>query len=258
MYLSSDFSAFELLQLSKELVVRSSTVRFCPSSHPSFSFSILNISFMFSSPFLSQHETRSRSYRTRSSSLSRNLPFSFDASPSQSDLVPSLLALFQVAHPADGAWKSIQSLWARKEVSLSRTTRLEDGQLAFQQSTTSERRNLLATFAEVDKHTAERKKALEEKARLILEGKIKKAEGDDEDDDDRRTPGLTLTDEEESESETEGEKTPRDGKGTVKMERKKDLSEGDVKLLRQLAMAEKKGYERAKAEQEAAAKKGGE
>jgi len=99
---------------------------------------------------------------------------------------------------------------------------------------------------------------MEEKARLILEGKIKKAEGDDEDDGDGRTPGLTLTDEEESESEMEGEKTPKDGKGAVKVERKGELSEGDMRLLRQLAMAERKGYERAKAEQEAAAKKGGE
>lgn len=168
------------------------------------------------------------------------------------DTLSSLSPNSQVAHPADGAFKSIQSLWARKEVSLSLSTRLEDGQLAFDQSTSSERRALLATFAEVDKHTEERKKALEEKAKLILEGKVKKAEGDEEEEGESgRTPGLTLTDEEESEGEeTEGEKTPKDGQ--VKMERKKELSEGEVKLLRQLAMAEKKGYERGRAEQEAA------
>ncbi|KAL7410756.1 hypothetical protein BDY24DRAFT_398395 [Mrakia frigida] len=164
---------------------------------------------------------------------------------------PAAGAIGLVAHPADGAFKSIQSLWARKEVSLSLSTRLEDGQLAFDQSTSSERRALLATFAEVDKHTEERKKALEEKAKLILEGKVKKAEGDEEEEGESgRTPGLTLTDEEGSEEESEGEKTPKDGK--VKMERKKELSEGEVKLLRQLAMAEKKGYERGRAEQEAA------
>lgn len=157
----------------------------------------------------------------------------------------------QVAHPADGAWKSIQSIWARKSVSVTRQTRLDDGLEAFKASSSSDRKKILSKFAELDKKTGERRKALEERAKEILEGRVKRAEGEEKEEEQM----LTLREEEdegeggEETEESEGVKTPKEeGKNKRVVKENQELSDADVKLLRQLAHAEQKGYERAQAE----------
>lgn len=140
--------------------------------------------------------------------------------------------------------------------------RIADGEAAHEAASSSTTDALLARFAELDKETGARREALETRAREILEGKVRQAEGQDGEDE---PPSLTLTeDTSEDEADDAGIKTPEDDTAAPADEapdaaaqkprvgRRSQLSERESQLLQQLAAAEQKGYERAKKEEKAA------
>ena len=51
-----------------------------------------------------------------------------------------------IAHPFEGAWKSVQKPWAKKQESQQLATRVERGQRTLKESTEEERRGVMATF----------------------------------------------------------------------------------------------------------------
>jgi hypothetical protein len=122
-------------------------------------------------------------------------------------------------------------------VSSIRETRISDGLAAFKATSPARRKEILAKFEELKKGTDTRRKEMEDEARKILSGKGGEGgEGEEVEDGD----ALTLVDESEAEQE-EGDrgKTNEAGGG---------LSDTEIKLLRQLALAEEKGYERGRKE----------
>ncbi|QRW00852.1 glycosyltransferase family 1 protein [Ceratobasidium sp. AG-Ba] len=165
-----------------------------------------------------------------------------------------------IAHPIEGAWKSVQKPWAKKQESQQLATRVKAGQLAFEASTDNERKVAIETFKRLTKReaTTERRKTMEAEAQEALKtDKSKK---------------LTLSgdhEKEESEMSPEDSPPPRHdspepaGDSAVQTKEEKgkpplpprNLSRGpqddedaafqrDLDMAMQLSLAEQRGYER--------------
>ncbi|KAG8746143.1 hypothetical protein FRC10_006009 [Ceratobasidium sp. 414] len=85
-------------------------------------------------------------------------------------LRPAAGIIGMIAHPIEGAWKSAQSPWAKKQDSQQPATRIKRGQLALAASTDEERRVVIDTFKRLAQQgaTAERRKTTEAEAREAL------------------------------------------------------------------------------------------
>ncbi|EPQ50594.1 UDP-Glycosyltransferase/glycogen phosphorylase [Gloeophyllum trabeum ATCC 11539] len=81
---------------------------------------------------------------------------------------PAAGALGLVTHPLNGAWKSLQGSWARKQDKQQETTRMAQGLAAVRSCSIEQRRHILGRFVEARKTTAERRKKYEAEARETL------------------------------------------------------------------------------------------
>ncbi|KAH7928152.1 glycosyltransferase family 1 protein [Leucogyrophana mollusca] len=82
---------------------------------------------------------------------------------------PAAGAVGLVAHPAQGAWKSIRKLWQREPQQVQRNTRISDGIHAVKESTPAERAAILEAFEKAKTLTGARQKEYAKKAEVILE-----------------------------------------------------------------------------------------
>lgn len=100
-----------------------------------------------------------------------------------------------LAHPFEGAWKSVQKPWAKKQESQQLATRVERGQRVLKESTEQERRAVIEKFRRLTTRqaTADRKKTLDAEAKDMLQkDKSKKLTlADQEGSDDNDTASQT-------------------------------------------------------------------
>ena len=144
----------------------------------------------------------------------------------------------------------MQSLWARKADSVVRSTRLADGAEALAACPPAKRKQLLVRFAELEKKTSSRRAALEERARAIVAGQVRKAEEGGKPhptEEGGRPAHLTLAEEVESSAdEDDVVRKPANGHGQAAR-----VSVEEEELLRKLAEAEQRGYDRAQLQEKA-------
>lgn len=173
---------------------------------------------------------------------------------------PAAGIMGMLAHPIEGAWKSVQKPWAKKQDSQQLATRVEAGQRAVKESTEQERRAVIETFKRMTTKnaTAERRKTLDAEAKDMLQkDKSKK---------------LTLADQEGSDGDSTSQATPRSPspsqsnstfeepeplekpKGPPPLPPRKPSQQNqddedaafqrDLEMAKQLSLAEQSGYER--------------
>lgn len=165
-----------------------------------------------------------------------------------------------LAHPLEGAWKSVQKPWAKKQDSQQLATRVEAGQRALKKSTEQERRAVIETFKRMTtKHaTAERRKTLDAEAKDMLQKD--------------KSNKLTLADQEGSGGDASSQmatRTPSPSQSSSTFEEPKPLEkrsnppplpprksfqqneddedaafQRDLEMAKQLSLAEQSGYER--------------
>ncbi|CAE6434741.1 unnamed protein product [Rhizoctonia solani] len=75
-----------------------------------------------------------------------------------------------ISNPIEGAWKSVQKPWAKKQDSRQLAVRVQRGQRAYEASTEEERRDVIEAFKRLTKRnvTLDRKKTMEAEAKEML------------------------------------------------------------------------------------------
>ncbi|TFK45549.1 glycosyltransferase family 1 protein [Heliocybe sulcata] len=81
---------------------------------------------------------------------------------------PAAGAVGLVAHPLNGAWKSLQKTWARKQVHQQRSTRISEGCHTVETSTQADRQHVINGFKESRTGTDDRRRTYEAAARDAL------------------------------------------------------------------------------------------
>lgn len=77
---------------------------------------------------------------------------------------PAAGILGAIAHPAEGAWKSMQKSWAREQEQFQRTTRISDGVGAVKGGTKLDQNEILTRFKNAQPTTKDRKKKYKDMA----------------------------------------------------------------------------------------------
>jgi sterol 3beta-glucosyltransferase len=83
---------------------------------------------------------------------------------------PAAGAIGLVAHPLQGAWRSLQKNWATELKQSGRSTRIRDGEEDVKNSSKEQRHRILETFEAVKKTVEERKKKYKEEAEKVMYG----------------------------------------------------------------------------------------
>ncbi|KAH7911918.1 glycosyltransferase family 1 protein [Hygrophoropsis aurantiaca] len=81
---------------------------------------------------------------------------------------PAAGAVGLVAHPAQGAWKSIRKLWQREPQQVQRETRISDGADAAQRSSPAEHAAILDAFQKAKASTGARRKEYAKRAEEVI------------------------------------------------------------------------------------------
>ncbi|CUA72150.1 Sterol 3-beta-glucosyltransferase UGT80A2 [Rhizoctonia solani] len=102
-----------------------------------------------------------------------------------------------ISNPIDGAWKSIQKPWAKKQDSRQLAVRVERGRRAYEASTEEERQGVINAFKRLTKRNAtlDRKKTMEAEAKEMLQTDASRK--------------LTLSDDQGGSDEEAGPSNPR-------------------------------------------------
>jgi sterol 3beta-glucosyltransferase len=142
---------------------------------------------------------------------------------------PAAGALGLVVHPTQGAWKSVQKMWAKEQGQYQRKMRLSDGLGDVQGSTSLEREAILEKFKTAKMTTKVRQKKYKDAAEKEMYGD--QGVKTDRDTIDAATPQASapLTQTSPSEQLIEDEDA---------------AFERDLQLAKQLSIAEQRGYER--------------
>jgi sterol 3beta-glucosyltransferase len=83
---------------------------------------------------------------------------------------PAAGAIGLVAHPLQGAWRSLQKNWATELKQSGRSTRIRDGEEDVKNSSKEQRHQILDAFEAVKKTVGERKKKYKEEAETVMYG----------------------------------------------------------------------------------------
>jgi sterol 3beta-glucosyltransferase len=155
---------------------------------------------------------------------------------------PAAGGLGLVAHPARGAWKSLQRQFNYKPTEPQRNTRVSNGVQTVKLSSSEQRQKVLEGFRVAKANVAERKKQMEKEGRRIL----KETKGLEPVDPEARTPVASSSAAEANagsarSSVSQPEVTPIDEDATFLR---------DIDLAKRLSLAEQQGYERGVAERE--------
>jgi len=158
---------------------------------------------------------------------------------------PAAGALGLVVHPTQGAWKSMQKMWAKEQEQHQRETRLSDGVGEVQSSTKLDRDAILKKF-ETAKVTT---KVRQEKYKDIAEKEMYGSK-DQDGKTDRDTIGTETS--QASTSSAPSDTTALTSPPAQSMEDEDALFERDILLAKELSIAEQRGYERGLAASRAA------
>ncbi|KAG8695793.1 hypothetical protein FRC09_008927 [Ceratobasidium sp. 395] len=166
-----------------------------------------------------------------------------------------------IARPIEGAWKSVQSPWAKKQDSQQLASRVERGQLALEASTHEERQAVIDTFKRLAGKSAivERRKTMEAEAREELKtDKSKKLTLSDEKQNDKveasshvSTPPRRSSPEPvdpapvlESKQSNKPPPLPPRSPHQPNQDDEDAAFQRDLDMAMQLSLAEQQGYER--------------
>jgi len=158
---------------------------------------------------------------------------------------PAAGALGLVVHPTQGAWKSMQKMWAKEQEQYQHKTRLSDGVGDVQSSTKLDREAILKKF-ETAKVTT---KVRQEKYKDIAEREMY-GDKDQGVKTDRDTIGTETS--QASMSSAPSDKTALTSPLAQSIEDEDAVFERDLQLAKQLSIAEQSGYERGLAASRAA------
>ncbi|KAG9123607.1 hypothetical protein FRC07_014543 [Ceratobasidium sp. 392] len=166
-----------------------------------------------------------------------------------------------IARPLEGAWKSVQSPWAKKQDSQQLATRVERGQLALEASTHEERQAVVDTFKRLagKSATTERRKTMEAEAQEELQtDKSKKLTLSDENQNDeveasshistptRRSSPEPVDPSPAPESKQSSNPPPLPPRSPRQPDQDGEDAafQRDLDMAMQLSLAEQRGYER--------------
>ncbi|KAK0185950.1 UDP-Glycosyltransferase/glycogen phosphorylase [Armillaria mellea] len=152
-----------------------------------------------------------------------------------------------VAHPINGAWKSIRSDSSKKQEERQRSTRISDGVEDVKQSTSEGRNFIIRRFREAKATTSERQKAMSEAARRVLYGDVEE-DADLEFDPSMKTTGQGDSDWYEADAQDANRSSSEQLNPTEADWSQADQAEAsflrDMEIAKQLSLAEQRGYER--------------
>lgn len=137
-----------------------------------------------------------------------------------------------VAHPIQGAWKSMQKTWAKEQESQQRTTRVSYGVDTVKSSTKGDRDKILENFKQAKTSTKEREKQYRNAAEKVF------AENEDIKSD---SPPPTASSAPYADSTISSPTIPPRPHSTSQGE--EAAFEKDLELATQLSLAEQRGYE---------------
>lgn len=172
---------------------------------------------------------------------------------------PAAGIMGMISHPIEGAWKSVQKPWAKKQDSQQLATRVKGGQLSFAASTDGERRAVIEAFKHLAKKdaTTERRKTIEAEAREALEtDKSKKLtlSGDTQREDTEAPYNDSLPPRHASpeplgeppvQENKEWSKPPLPPRASARDTQDEEAAfQRDLDMAMQLSLAEQRGYER--------------
>ncbi|KAK0227822.1 UDP-Glycosyltransferase/glycogen phosphorylase [Armillaria fumosa] len=152
-----------------------------------------------------------------------------------------------VAHPMNGAWKSIRSDSSKKQEERQRSTRISDGVEEVKRSTSEERNFILRRFREAKATTSGRQKAMSEAARSVLYGDVEE-DAALEFDPSMETTGhgnsnsCEADTQDAKQSSSEQSNPPETGWSQADRDEAGFLR--DMEIAKKLSLAEQKGYER--------------
>jgi sterol 3beta-glucosyltransferase len=165
-----------------------------------------------------------------------------------------------IAHPLEGAWKSVQKPWAKKQEPQQLATRVQHGQQAFEASTNEERQVVIDTFKRLTKRstTIDRQKMVEAEAQEMLKtDKSRKLTLVDQDSGDEREaplrpgfPGVNrsgspdLIESAEDKKSNKPPPLPPRRSPEPNVDDDEAAFQRDLELAKQLSLAEQQGYER--------------
>lgn len=148
---------------------------------------------------------------------------------------PAAGALGLVVHPTQGAWKSMQKMWAKEQEQYQRKTRLSDGAVEVHSSTNLEREEILENFKTVKLTTKTRQKKYKDVAEKEMFGNQHN---------DLETDRYTETDTAQVSSSALSGRIARTSPSPRLVENDDAAFERDLDLAKQLSIAEQRGYER--------------
>jgi len=149
---------------------------------------------------------------------------------------PAAGAVGLVAHPAEGAWKSMQKLWAKEQEQYHRKTRVSDGVSDVKGSTRIDRETILEKFQAAKSTTKDRQMKYKDVAEKEMYG------------DQNRDQTKTDVDASHACTSTSSMETttptPLTSLSEQSTEGEDAAFERDLNLAKQISLAEQRGYER--------------
>ncbi|CAE6434488.1 unnamed protein product [Rhizoctonia solani] len=173
---------------------------------------------------------------------------------------PAAGIMGMISNPIEGAWRSVQKPWAKKQDLQQLAVRVERGQRAYEASTEEERREVIDAFKRLTKRnvTLDRKKTMEAEAKEMLQtdGSRKLTLSDDQGGSDEETSPLddsrpvlhpVRSTSPDHFVHSEGEKAPPPPPKRPPQQNSEDEEaafQRDLDLALRLSLAEQQGYER--------------